>query len=244
VNFDVGVLTNSEIEEEAIRGQIQGYGDGKTGLPPAIVHVPFGFYSKPIDPWVGANGEVDTQQGCQSLYAFRGDQMHIIPSFDPRTLKILPTIHKGDSLQYGADGSFIRIDNERHTISAQTTFDGTPDGPTIFWSLGPDGFIVHAPWGKLEFSPNGFIVSLSNGARIDLGGIGGLASVIPPLAKILSYATIKAGSVHVEGSQTLLGSSPTDTYLPAGHGSPTDIGPNAKPFVKMLSPTVKIAAAF
>lgn len=85
-----------------------------------------------------------------------------------------------------------------------TTTDGTKDGQLVYFQVKRDGFEWLAPWGKITFDVNGLHVLHHTGARLDLGGIGGIPA---PLDVIASYAGMSAGIVKLEGSAVALGTS-------------------------------------
>lgn len=93
---------------------------------------------------------------------------------------------------------------ENGTVTALTTDDGTVTGRSVFWQIRPDAFRGIAPWGKLTYDQSGFHVRHYTGARIDLGGIGGLPA---PLDAMGAYITLAAPIVKIEGSAIALGTA-------------------------------------
>lgn len=237
--MESGVIVGSEYKEDGLHLQVDGYGEDNAGVEPAVYSHPAGFMSRPLDPELDPEGLPLPLKSCQAIYYWEGGRCHVIPTADPRAVVNLPRLGKGDACMFSADGvAFVRINNTTHEITMMTSADGTKDGPSIWLSLGPDGLFIVTPWGRFEFSPNGFHVTHASGGRLDIGGIG-----LPgPLEAVSSYATLQASVVKIAGAQTLLGANASGTYLPAGHGLPSDQVPVAVPWVTMLSGSVKIAA--
>lgn len=98
------------------------YGGELGSAQPLEHHSLFGFFSRPLDP----EGDV----GCQVLYAWEGNRGHALPLGDSRVMVKVPTLPKGSSVQYAADGGFGSLDAEKHTwtlyVPVEFGNDGTP----------------------------------------------------------------------------------------------------------------------
>lgn len=164
------------------------------GAVPFEVLAPFGFASRPLDPEGGV--------GCSLVHATQGNQGFAWFGSDPRSAPLLPALAKGESMQFGAYGQFVRCHDDG-SISLFTTDDGTTNGRSIYFRISPTkGFEMQCPWGRLRLGPDGFHVLHSSGARIDLGAISGIPA---PLDSLASYATISAAITSLQGSATSLG---------------------------------------
>lgn len=106
-------------------------------------------------------------------------------------------LHPGD-----ADNASRVIFKNDKSIYLYTTNDGTPTGKGVYLRIAPTALEFYAPWGRLVFDASGFHAVTASGARLDLGGIGGLPG---PLSALSSYATLSAASVKAEGSVVFLG---------------------------------------
>lgn len=100
-------------------------------------------------------------------------------------------------------GTFIRQGRDG-TISLGTTTDGTKDGTLAYLQVRRDGLRYVAPWGKISFDQGGLHVLHFSGARLDLGGIGGVPS---PLDQLSTYATLSAAILQIQGSAIAMGTS-------------------------------------
>lgn len=174
---------------------------GKDAITPTweTIH-PYGFVGIPADPDVDDEG--NPTAGCQALHDWDGSRGFVLPLGDPRQGPNLPLYKKGESLQYGAAGQFIRCHDDG-AISMFTTDDNTPNGRSIFLRISPTaGLEYSCPWGRMNFGPNGFHVLHSSGARLDLGAIGGIPA---PLDSLASYATLEGAIASVKGAAVSLG---------------------------------------
>jgi hypothetical protein len=88
------------------------------------------------------------------------------------------------------------------TISFGTTSDGTKDGTLVQFQIKRDGFLFMGPFGKISFDRGGFHLLHFTGARLDLGGIGGLPS---PIDQLATYATLSAAITKIQASALVLG---------------------------------------
>lgn len=200
MKFDLYTAALSDLDGDGFVGvQLDLYGEQEAGGPPAELHSPYGFLSRPLDPDTDADGNATL--GCQALVADEGGTRHAWLGSDPRIIPILPSLKKGESLLYGPKGQFVRMHADGR-VSLFTTDDGTMTGNTVAMEVRPDGFRWICPWGKITFDATGFHVLHSSGARLDLGAIGGLPA---PLDSLASYATMGAAMVSVEGSVVSLG---------------------------------------
>lgn len=98
-------------------------------------------------------------------------------------------------------GTFIRRGRDG-TVSIGTTDDGTSNGRLIYFQIKRDGFVFLAPWGKITFDQGGLHALHHSGARLDLGGLGGLPS---PLDTMSSYAQLGASIMRLNGSAITMG---------------------------------------
>lgn len=98
-------------------------------------------------------------------------------------------------------GTFIRRGRDG-TVSIGTTTDGTKDGQLIYFQIKRDGFVFLAPWGKITFDQGGLHALHHSGARLDLGGLGGLPA---PLDTMSSYAQLGASIMRFNGAAITLG---------------------------------------
>ncbi len=190
MRWDLGLATLSEYDDDDFVGlQVDTLSFGE-GMPPFELHHAYGFAARPLDP-------DEKGVGCTALYAIQGRKGYAWLANDPRVSAKLPKLRKGESIQYGPKGQFLRM-HEDGRITACTYVDGDPNKHTIFWELSPDeGWRLETPWGRITFGPNGFHLQHSSGARFDLGAIAGLPA---PLDALSSYATISAKVVSIEGT--------------------------------------------
>lgn len=218
--LQIGIATFSEIDGDGFVGvQVDGYGEEKSGLPPFELHHPYGFASRPLDP--DADGT-----GCAALYGIEGNRGFAWLAHDPRQATVLPALRKGESIQYGPKGQFIRC-HEDGSISLCTFHEGDSEAHTIFAKLDVNnGFLLETPWGFLRFGPNGLQVQHSSGAKLSLGAIAGIAS---PLDALTSYFKVSAAIASLEASAVSQG---------------TDAGAtNAAAVTQLLAVLVAMAAA-
>lgn len=107
----------------------------------------------------------------------------------------------GDVLVEGNAGNFVRFGKDG-AVSFATTLDGTSQSPTVQFQMRRDGFLMLGPWGKITYDASGFHLLHHTGARIDLGGIGGMPS---PLDTLGAYASITAPIIKLAGSVVACG---------------------------------------
>jgi hypothetical protein len=72
----------------------------------------------------------------------------------------------------------------------------------VYLQVKGDWFNLLGPFGKITYGANGFHLLHHTGARIDLGGIGGLPA---PLDELGTYATISAAILKLQGTAIVLG---------------------------------------
>lgn len=120
---------------------------------------------------------------------------------DIRLNQAFPNPKPGDVVLVGYGSNFVKLGIDGR-ISIVTTKDGTPNGAMMQIQLRPDGFAVLGDWGKLSLDEGGLHVLTHTGARIDLGGIGGLPS---PLDELGSYASLAAAICKLEATTVILG---------------------------------------
>ena len=202
INFRIHQVAYSEVDANGFIGiQFDAFGEEDSGMPAVEAHHPFGFMSRPSDPDVDPDGQ--PKFGCNVLVGWDGDEAHAWVLADPRTRPKLPALQKGESLQYGAGGNFVRCHLDGR-VSMFTTDDGTPTGKTVALQIKPDGLLFSAPWGKLTFDATGFHVLHVSGAAIDLGAIGGLPL---PLDALGSYVKLTGALMQTEASIIAHGSA-------------------------------------
>ena|SRR6478735_3456802 len=161
---------------------------------------PYGFASRPVDK--------DPEGGaCGALYSVEGAQGYAWLLNDGRIQAKLPEVLEGESFQYGVTGNFVRCHQDGR-ISLFCTDDGTVNGRTIQFVIGPKGLLFSYPYGKLTIDDTGFHYLHNSGARIDAGAIGGLPA---PLDSLNSYVSIGAAMARINSSAVSLG---TSTGLP------------------------------
>lgn len=195
--WDIGTAVNFEYDEDGFPTvQIDALGEEKSGVAPYDLHSPHGFLSVPVDPDVDDNGTPTL--GCTTLFAMEGGRGHAWLCADPRVIVKLPTLQKGEALFYNSLGQFIRMDN-KGAISLFTTDDGTTDGKSVYLRIAKDSLQFVAPWGVLIFDAAGFRIRHASGARMALGGIGGI-----PLG-LGSYFKAEAAMVDISGQAVAAG---------------------------------------
>lgn len=202
IKFQLGCVTYSGRDDDDFIGvQIDAVGDGPAIAPFQLLH-PYGFASRPLDPVTDESG--NPLIGCTALYGQQGNECFAWLADDPRAAPTITALKKGESVQYGPRGQFVRC-HEDGSISLFTTDDGTYDGRSVFFRVAPTGFTFSAPWGRITFDDRGFHVLTSAGARIDLGyGDLGLPA---PLDGLTSYAKMTAHMVSLKGTATVLGAN-------------------------------------
>ena len=213
--FDMFVASQTDIDEHGfVVAQLDSFGEEDSGTQPIEMHSVYGFRGRPLDTDRGPNGEPGV--GCNVLVGFEGGKGHGWFCEDPRDIAKLPQCQKGESMQYGAAGQFIRCRADA-AIVHMTTDDGTPTGRSISFVQSRNGFEWGTPWAKMSLGPKGFHVVLSSGARFDLSAFAGLPA---PLDAIASVASISAGMVSLNGAVVSLGPT-TGTEQPLAKATVT-----------------------
>lgn len=178
--LDIRVAQATEYDADDTLGvQADAYGGSKAGCQMIEQHHPFGFKSRAADP--DADGT-----GCQLHTAYEGSRQHAWLSHDPRMAGKIPNIAKGESLQYGFAGNFVRCHLDGAISMMTTDKGGDPSGQSVYQRVTPTEFMRLAPWGSEKFSERGYHLITHSGARLDIGGVGG----VPVVG---SYFAVRAG---------------------------------------------------
>jgi hypothetical protein len=122
---------------------------------------------------------------------------------DVRLNQAFPNPEPGDVVVVGYGSNFVKLGIDGR-ISVATTTDGTPQGQLVQVQLAGDGLVVLGPWGKITYGQEGLHLLHYSGARIDLGGIGGLPPPLDALG-LGSYAIVSAAMVKVQSTAVTLG---------------------------------------
>lgn len=158
----------------------------------------WGFSSRPSPPTAGKD--------AAECIAIRGDRDRIIAGRDVRGQAIYGNLKDGETCVYatGADGNAQGrlIVKQDGSATLFTTDSNDSTGNSVYFRVAPDGFTWVAPWGTMRFDATGFHVLHASGARLDLGGMGGLRA---PLDSLGSYAGMTAAMVNMDGSIFALG---------------------------------------
>lgn len=159
------------------------------------------------------------QSACQAVTIRRGDRDVCIATRDLRGVELAGNIKEGETVIYAAgdDGKaqgrvICKADG---SINVFTTDTNDATGSSVYFRVAKDGFSWVAPWGTIRFDATGFHVRHTSGARLDLGGVGGLPF---PLNELSSYATLSAGMVSASGALNALSSAPDAS--PAAKSAP------------------------
>lgn len=201
IGFDYYLVTASNYDEHGFLS-IQFDAFGEQGVEPAIAKMPLGLYARPLDPVVDPTSrEPDPTQACEVLIGQEGGQTHAIPLCDVRTIPILPILEKGETLLHNSFGTFVRLDSAR-AISLFTTEDGTPNGPSVYSSTAPDGFIrFGSTFAEEKLDRTGWHLKLPFG-RIDLSYVGGMPA---PFTSLAGQFSVEVPAVYLEASAIALG---------------------------------------
>jgi hypothetical protein len=227
-DWDLGTAVSSEYDADGfLYVAFDSYGEKNSGVPPAELHSAYGFLSRSLDPDVDPEG--NPTLGCNLWRAFEGNVPHSLFAQDPRVMLKLPQLKKGEAMFHGAASNFIRC-KEDGSVVTMATSDGTSTGQTIFHRIGPTDDMIFAPWGKRTFDANGYHLFTRSGARLDMGGIGGLPS---PLSSLGSYATLSAKILRLDGTIVAIGPS----------GAPADAVAKATPVLTALAALNSVLAA-
>ncbi len=167
--------------------------------PPGLLSLPAGLpqLPAPVAP--------------QMIYLERGTQNIVVGHKDVRFQSIIGNLNPGETYLFGggatgtAQGSVaIKQDG---TINLTTTDTNTASGNSIQMTLGPTGFFLIMPFGKMSFDVNGFRVALSSGATFNM-----LNSQDPTTGNSIM---LTAGAVTLNSGLITLG-NPVNTAVPLG----------------------------
>jgi hypothetical protein len=213
--WDIYAATMSAVDADGFIGiQVDVEGsqspDGTTppagGALPYEMIAPGGLYHRPLDPVIDKNGNVDPAQTAQIMVHREGGRCFASVLTDPRVIPNLPQIEPGGSVLYAGNASLIRIvgsGKNAGRVSTFTTVDGTRNGQAVVALVWPDRHQWYAPWGKMTFDKGGFDVRTQWGARLTLGGIGGLPLVASAVGS--TFAAISAASIELDAPSVALG---------------------------------------
>lgn len=177
--------------------QPDGFGEQGCGFHENVN--PYGLSSRPLDPALGQDGAPTA--GCLLLTFLEGGQWMTLALTDKRVVDGYPPLQKGESMLYGPKFNFARCYADG-SVGLFVTDTGTATGQSISLVMAPDGERHAGPWGTESFDANGWHLRTTSGARLDLGGIGGLPT---PLDSLGSYVIIAAASAKVRASIINLG---------------------------------------
>lgn len=156
-----------------------------------------GVVARPLPPdTVGG-----TDRHMEAVCVRTADALVPIAVRDVRLNQAFPNPKVGDVVQAGYASNFIKLAIDGG-IYAVVTSDGTPNGQLVQLQHRKDGLAYVAPWGKLTYDAGGLHALHASGARIDLGGIGGMPA---PLSALGSYATLSAAMVKLQCSTCTVG---------------------------------------
>lgn len=229
--WDFAVCTYSELKDGFIWYGPDFYGELLGGGELAECVSPFGFASRPLDPDLDADGNV--QLGAGLLVLEHGGQTFAIPTQDPR-YQALPPVPKGSSMLYGTMPSgktpFILVDGQTGTIQLYSPHTSAK-GSSIAMSVGTDGTesiqIVHG---------DGMRITITAGGKNSIAILSktGDASVIVQDGEVVVNApkVVITGSVDMGGSggaflvkfdQLLAWTTAVKAALAAAPGGPVNI---------------------
>lgn len=172
---------------------------GEKGGPHIEMLYPYGTYGRPLDPIADKSGTIHT--GCPMLVFRKGSKAFCLPMTDLRSVDKVPKIQPGEFINYGPAAQFTRYYLDG-TVTDFTTADGTPTGQAIISGAGNKGHIRSGPWGVEKFNNDAYDLRHHSGARVTMGGIGGLPA---PFDGISSYIRYQAGSFRVLSQVIALG---------------------------------------
>jgi len=148
---------------------------------------------------------------AQGVLLSGSSQSYCIASSDVRGQALYANLQAGETCLYagGADGNGTAVVTVKANGDAvmANKFGNTASGQTQFVMLGADGsFRVETACGRIVMDATGIHLIHASGARLDMGGIGGLPA---PLNQVSSYCRLSAAVVHCNGGiATQLGPVP------------------------------------
>ncbi len=159
-DFDISVVTATSYKERKgfLGLQVAGNGtpEDPAGINPGEPLFPLGLKSRPLDPALDADGRPLGDQVCQALITWEGGKLHVLPTFDPRWIKKLPEINKGDTLLYCANAPMVRLNAVTGTVTLMTTADNSEGGTSSFYQQTGQGFIVTSENGTMALDDFGW----------------------------------------------------------------------------------------
>ncbi len=204
-SFDIEDVLGTERDETTgtVLVQLGDVGGEQATSQGAELWGPSGFASRPAVPTPG-------QEAAQALVMRTGGRDVCVAFRDIRAQQVYGNLAAGESCLFATSGQARVVCKADGSIVLYTTEDNTETGRAVYLKLAPDGLRMEAPWGRVTFDATGFHLITHSGARLDLGGIGGLPAVGP--LSIGSYCTMTADICHVDGQAVLLGAG--DVHLP------------------------------
>jgi hypothetical protein len=140
--------------------------------------------------------------GAETLSLETSSGYITIASRDIRSGKIAGNMQPAETTVYAPGSQACELFKLDGSVTRMTTEDGTETGATVYDRMAKDEFTMFARWGKRTFDATGYHLFTFSGARLDMGGIGGLP---PPLNSLGSYAKLSARIVQIEGSIVSIG---------------------------------------
>jgi hypothetical protein len=147
---------------------------------------------------------------AQAVAYIRNDQWIILGLRDTRTQNQVGNAQPGDVVLYALQGQARCALKSDGSVNLITTTTNDATGQVIQLSLTPTGLYFNAPWGKIAFDAAGFRVSTSSGASINAYGSSNPTSG--------NGVTISGGSVSLQSSMVLLGTSANIAPFPVVYG--------------------------
>lgn len=210
--FDISTVSTTSYDEKGfLIASVEVPGGQDAGIDGFDLKHPYGFISRPPD--------ATQTDGCDLAFAYIGSMPVALALGDTRKTKLLAELAKGESMQYGPGGNFVRCKADG-SISMCTSASGKldSDAPTVFFDVRPNAFRLNAPWGRWWFDDTGYHAFTTAGAALDLGFIK-IPGVPAPFDQLSSYADITAAMIRLKGTTVDLGNSPlTKDHL--AHATP------------------------
>ena len=208
LEFELGTVQFSGYDNDFQGVQVDALGGQSSGMTPYHAQHWLGLISKPIDP--SAAG------ASQALHATRGPDGYAWYMHDPRVMALLPICKPGETFVHGIAAPCFTRYHADGKITHFTTVDGTKDGQSVYNQTAPTGFRRIAPWGAEFFDKVGWHIRHHAGARIDLGGMGGLPS---PADALSTYVSVSAQSIRLNGGTVKLGAGPLSQPIAKAPGT-------------------------